>query len=192
MGRLVRSARPRQAEKPTPGVVNPQAGLGEEEAGDEDSEGDGYLQRVAKYVPAEVIGFYIFVNGLLSDAVNKAVAAAAPAGHAAQLADALEKTQLVGINVWCLSLVLFGFALLMIPLYFFNMQDEEVEGEHLWLTIVMGLLAFPVWAYAIGALVFREFYDGTLASIGLAIFTVLSGAVKPGLWGRIRKAVFGK
>lgn len=69
--------------------------------------------------------------------------------------------------------------MLLIPPYLFGSQDASSEAEWPKLNIVMALLAFPIWAYAVEAVAFRSFYDGTLAAIALAVFTVVSGVVSP-------------
>jgi ABC-type uncharacterized transport system permease subunit len=40
-------------------------------------------------------------------------------------------------------------------------------------------LAFPFWAYALGATAFSNHWDGNLAAILLATFTVVSGLIAP-------------
>ena len=40
-------------------------------------------------------------------------------------------------------------------------------------------LAFPFWAYALGAVAFDDHWDGNLAAILLATFTVVSGLIAP-------------
>ena len=44
---------------------------------------------------------------------------------------------------------------------------------------VVSTLAFPFWAYALGATAFVEHWDGNLAAIMLATFTVVSGLISP-------------
>ena len=49
------------------------------------------------------------------------------------------------------------------------------EGDA-WVTnAFVSTLAFPFWAYALGAVAFNDHWDGNLAAILLATFTVVSG-----------------
>ena len=68
MSRLVRSPQRADNELPIAGledVLGP--GLGGEGAV---SPGDNYLERIAKYVPGEVLAFFIFINVILEQAVK--------------------------------------------------------------------------------------------------------------------------
>ena len=53
------------------------------------------------------------------------------------------------------------------------------EGDA-WITNAVVLtFAFPFWAYVLGAVAFDGFWDGNLAAILLATFTVVSGLIAP-------------
>lgn len=147
-------------------------------------EGDAYLQRVAKYIPAEVIGFFVFVNALLkSEVESKFDESIVSGGSFTTASDALTQAArsaaLAGLDVQTISWITIGVSMLLIPPYLFGSQDASSEAEWPKLNIVMALLAFPIWAYAVEAVAFRSFYDGTLAAIALAVFTVVSGVVSP-------------
>ena len=77
MGRMVRAAAPPAQARRKAGT-KALAGGGEDSAGDETQKerGDGYLDRVAKYVPAEVIAFFIFVNSIVGSAIDKGMVTA--------------------------------------------------------------------------------------------------------------------
>ena len=71
MGRIVRSS---VVSRGRPGL-EAAAGAEDDEGGQngqgetDTKDGDGYLDRVAKYVPAEVVAFFIFVNSILAQDV---------------------------------------------------------------------------------------------------------------------------
>jgi hypothetical protein len=70
--------------------------------------------------------------------------------------------------------------LVLTPLFVWYVREE---GDA-WLTnAFVSTLAFPFWAYALGAVAFNEYWDGNLAAILLATFTVVSGLISP----RVRK-----
>lgn len=79
MGRIVRSAEPVPKRDSTLEGIPGDAPLGVDDDKQEDQGskgGDGYLDRVAKYVPAEVVAFFIFVNSILVNATEQPVAKA--------------------------------------------------------------------------------------------------------------------
>lgn len=163
----------------------------------DDGKTDAYIQRVAKFIPVEIVGFFVFVNALLKGEVESGaielIGGDQDAGTVSDLlAEAAETAQLAGfISVSAVSWIAVGLCIVLIPIYLWFSRDESEEGEWPVLTIVMALLAFPVWAYAVEAVAFRPYYDGTLAAIALAIFTVISGAVSPALIEKLRGAAAG-
>jgi hypothetical protein len=121
---------------------------------------DGYLQRVAKYVPAEVLAFFILINAIIDQTIKNAGAAATMAHIPAMF---------VAIGALIAAMV-------VVPVYVWYVHKE---GDA-WITnAYVSFLAFPVWAYAIGAIAFGEYRDGNLAAILLTVFTALSGLIVP-------------
>ncbi|WP_217575662.1 hypothetical protein [Mesorhizobium sp. GbtcB19] len=196
MGRIVRTAQPavpvlRGRLESTVGRGNLQAEAVQEnlpaDAGDgEAKKGDGYLERVAKYVPAEIVAFFVFVNSILDNAVDEPVAKALTKALDEKSTDvpgamraAIDGVKMAGFSVWIVSWIVFVIALAMTPLYLKSISDAADQAEAPGANIVMSMLAFPFWAYAVDAVAFRPWHDGALASIMLAIFTVISGAVRP-------------
>ena len=110
-----------------------------------------YVERVAKYVPAEIVAAYLTMNGFIG-------AAAAPRRAG-------------------LFLLSFGSCLALTPVYLARMADP---GQPRALHLVVSTLAFAVWAYSLDG-VFREFglYDPIAASIALVLFTLVSGLFVP-------------
>ena len=122
--------------------------------------GDNYLERIAKYVPGEVLAFFIFVNAILAQAAKIG-------GTAASMAGIPVATVAQGALIVCMILV---------PLFVWYVREK---GDA-WLTnAFVSTLAFPFWAYALGATAFSDYWDGNLAAILLLTFTVVSGLVAP-------------
>jgi len=145
MGRLVRAPLP--ASQPRDGTAIA-------------TEQDDYLLRVAKYVPAEVLGFSILINAILDQALRNG-------GPAAMMA---------GVPVTTIALAVLILGTIMSPLYVWYVHQK---GDA-WVTNAMvSFFAFPFWSYALGAVAFTDYRDGNLAAILLASFTAMSGLVKP-------------
>src|SRR6202030_4877948 len=121
---------------------------------------DNYLERVAKYVPAEVIAFFIFINAILEQSLKTG-------GKGAMMAGCPVVTFAAGALI---------AGMVLTPLFVWYVREE---GDA-WLTnAVVSTLAFPFWAYALGAVAFDAHWDGNLAAILLATFTVVSGLISP-------------
>lgn len=121
---------------------------------------DGYLERVAKYIPGEVLFFFIVINAILNQVVQTS-------GKGALMA---------GIPVMLVAQAAFVACLLMVPLFIWYVREQ---GDA-WVTnAIISTAAFPFWAYALGATAFSDHWDGNLAAIALATFTVMSGLIAP-------------
>jgi hypothetical protein len=121
---------------------------------------DSYMERIAKYVPGEVLAFFIFINAILEQSVRTG-------GKTATMA---------GVPVTTVAQGAFVVGLVLTPLFISYVREE---GDA-WITnAFVSTLAFPFWAYALGAVAFEEHWDGNLAAILLATFTVLSGLIAP-------------
>jgi hypothetical protein len=158
MSRLVRIP----AESTSSGII----GLDEQLLGGVDrnersqAAGDGYLDRIAKYVPGEVLAFFIIINAILNQVVQAG-------GKGALMA---------GIPVMIVAQVALVVCTILVPLFVWYVRER---GDA-WVTnAVVSTLAFPFWAYALGATAFAEHWDGNLAAIMLATFTVVSGLISP-------------
>jgi hypothetical protein len=124
------------------------------------SAGDGYLERVAKYVPGEVLAFFIVINAILNQVVQAG-------GKGASMA---------GIPVMIVAQVAFFVCLILVPLFVSYVRER---GDAWIINAVVSTVAFPFWAYAIGATAFLDYWDGNLAAITLVTFTVASGLISP-------------
>lgn len=165
MGRLVRVPKRAESEMAIAGLEDMlPPGLSAESAAQNAPVADNYLERIAKYVPGEVLAFFIFINVILEQAQKTGGKSAVMAG--------------VPVTTVAQGALLVG--LVLTPLFVWYVREE---GDA-WLTnAFVSTLAFPFWAYALGAVAFNEYWDGNLAAILLATFTVVSGLISP----RLRK-----
>ncbi len=122
--------------------------------------GDGYLERMVKYVPAEIIAFSMLINAILEQAMKSGGENAAMAG--------------VPVPVIATGALLVACALT--PLFCWYVRRD---GDA-WVTnAIVSTIALPFWAYLMGAVAFANHHDGNLAAILLMSFTVVSGLVAP-------------
>jgi hypothetical protein len=150
MGRLVRIARQRPREGAAFGSAADRTPL----------EQDDYLLRLAKYVPAEVLGFSILINAILDQALRSGGKDAAMAG--------------IPVSTIAIAALVLGTA--MSPFYVWYVHQK---GDA-WVTnALVSFVAFPFWSYALGAVAFVDYRDGNLAAIVLASFTMASGLITP-------------
>jgi len=125
-------------------------------AGDSNREkSQEWAERVAKYVPAEVIAAYLALWGIVLSGTE---------------ADTDRRTILLG--------VIFGIGVIFTPLYLWRFPgDLEVKKFH----VVLSTLAFVLWCYSIrgGFLDDIGLYDSVVASILLVTFSLASGFAAP-------------
>jgi hypothetical protein len=123
------------------------------------SGGDGYVDRVAKYIPAEIVAAFLAVQGLVISLAE------------------------VGMRLAVLSAVLVVFMILT-PVY---LRTAARASASPWkLQAVLGVIALPFWAYALAVLpglITGPFdgtlYNGTVAAIALIVVSVAFGAFQP-------------
>jgi hypothetical protein len=162
MGRLVRKPKLADAEPQaaaggfdtmfqTPARVAPTAGA---------VAGDDYLTRMVKYIPAEIIGCSMLVNSILAQAMVAGGGTANMAGFS-----------VTGIAVGALIV-----GLILTPLFCWYVRED---GDAWLVNAVVSTVAFPFWAYLMGAVAFANFHDGNLAAILILTFTAVSGLVAP-------------
>jgi len=158
MGRLVRI--PQKASSATEPGISGVPGIRGERPPAAVVQQDGYLERIAKYVPAEVLAFSIFINAILDQAMRTG-------GQDATMA---------GIPVMTIALIALAAGTLIAPFFVWYVREEGDD----WITnAAVSFVAFPFWAYALGAVAFTGYRDGNLAAILVATFTVMSGVIKP-------------
>ena len=126
-------------------------------ANDNTTPGKEYLERVAKYVPAEIIATYIAVTGTLASVPEK-------------------------VKFWALLgnlLICWGFT----PIYI-KLVSTPADKDSLRTQQIVSSIAFPIWAYSISGEkgIFGEglhIYIGGIASALILLFSMISGAIVP-------------
>jgi hypothetical protein len=122
--------------------------------------GDNYLERMVKYVPAEVIGGSMLINAILDQSMKLGGPDATMAGF---------PVSKIAIGALILGVILS-------PLFCWYVREE---GDA-WVTnAFVSMIAFPFWAYLMGAVAFANHHDGNLAAILVLTFTAVSGLVAP-------------
>src|SRR3984885_7870876 len=124
------------------------------------SAGDDYLTRMVKYIPAEIIGCSILVNSILAQAM-------VAGGGTATMA---------GFSVTSIAVGALLVGLILTPLFCWYVRED---GDAWVLNAVVSTIAFPFWAYLMGAVAFANIHDGDLAVILILTFTAVSGLVAP-------------
>ena len=115
---------------------------------------DNYLERIAKYVPGEVLAFFIFINVILEQAVRTG-------GKTAMMA---------GLPVTTVAQGALVVGLVLTPVFVWYVRED---GDA-WLTnTFVSTLAFPFWAYALGAVAF-----GAEGIVGVSVVGGVVGAVE--------------
>jgi hypothetical protein len=160
MGRLVRSPKVADLDQQIAGLEGAlQSGIpGMQIAHTEP--GDGYLERMVKYVPAEIIGFSMVINAILDQAMKSGGENAAMAG--------------VPVHIIAIGALLIGC--ILTPLFCWYVRQD---GDAWIVNAVVSTIALPFWAYLMGAVAFANHHDGNLAAILVMSFTVVSGLVAP-------------
>ncbi|HEY1748688.1 MAG TPA: hypothetical protein VGG11_18225 [Xanthobacteraceae bacterium] len=122
--------------------------------------GDTYLERMVKYVPGEVLAFFMLINAILDQAMKSGGPDAAMAGV---------PVPMIAIGALTVGCVL-------TPLFCWYVRQE---GDAWIVNAVVSTVAFPFWAYLMGAVAFATHHDGNLAVILVMSFTVMSGLIAP-------------
>jgi len=122
--------------------------------------GDSYLERIAKYVPAEMLAFSIFINAILDQAMKSGG----------------KLTAMAGVPVVTIATIALVACMICTPLFVWYVRQK---GDAWFTNAVVSFFAFPVWSYAIGNVAFYDYRDGNLAAILLVSFSLLSGLVAP-------------
>lgn len=122
--------------------------------------GDGYLERMLKYIPAETIAFSMIINAILDQAIRTSGTDALMAG--------------LPVTTVASAALVMGWMLTPVLCWYLHK-----DGDAWIVNAVMSTLAFPFWAYLMGAVAFAQFHDGDLAAILVLTFTAVSGLVAP-------------
>jgi hypothetical protein len=114
-----------------------------------------YAERIAKYVPAEVIAAYLTLLPIVLGGSDP---------------DTHRRTILLA--------VIFGLGVLFTPAYLWRFR---AQGNAKLYHFVISTLAFVIWAYSIPEGLFDDVgaYDKVIAPILLVVFTLVSGLFAP-------------
>jgi GH25 family lysozyme M1 (1,4-beta-N-acetylmuramidase) len=112
---------------------------------------DTYLDRVAKYVPVEVVGAYLAINRLYP------------------VDDKQE---------WNSIAIVFALCWLAVPLYVWRLK-QGTPSKPWKVQAAVSTIAFPVWAFAIGGLMFANWTNDKLPSVCLILFSLFAGLIEP-------------
>jgi hypothetical protein len=133
---------------------------------------DNYATRIVKYIPAEVIAFYLAADKLFAPS-RVSGAAAQPAANG----DANFMSLFISAHSNQIAAGIFVAALIATPLYLW----KQAEQDQPWLVnVLVSTIAFAIWAYATQGAVFAPVYDARIASLAILSFTLLSGFIVPG------------
>jgi len=123
-------------------------------------QGDNYLERMVKYVPAEILAGFMLINAILDQAMK----AGGP------------NATMAGFPVSDIAVGALIFGMMLVPLFCWYVREESDA----WIThAIVATIAFPFWAYLLGAVAFADHHDGNLAVILVLTFTGVSGLVAP-------------
>jgi hypothetical protein len=123
--------------------------------------GDNYFVRLVKYVPGEVLAFFMVINAILEQAMKSGGGDAAMAGIPVSMVAAGAM-----IASW----------LVLTPMFCWYVRED---GDAWIVNAIVSTIAFPFWAYLMGAAAFTNHHDGNLAAILVLTFTVVSGVISP-------------
>jgi len=183
MGRLVQPARRT--------VGGAQGGSYEASGGQAGGDGgDTYADRVAKYIPGEVIAAYLALDRNLIPSKEaflekvRTIGRTAETGTATALSAGGDPALFAQKAFAMLPLGILMVGIVFTPIYIYTVARQSGPGTP-WVThAVIATLAFLVWAYAIqgSALTLGQAgfpYDGSVASAAVVLFTLVSGAFSP-------------
>lgn len=113
-----------------------------------------YGERVAKYVPAEIIAVYLTLTPVILSGTDDGTT---------------RRTVLLA--------VVLGVGVVLTPVYLLRFAEE---GAPKVLHLVIATIAFVVWAYGIGGF-FTDigWYDAVVAAVVVGLFSLVSGAFVP-------------
>ena len=121
---------------------------------------DTYLERMVKYVPAEIIAGSMLINAILDQSM-KSVG---------------ENPTMAGFPVTSIAVAALFLGIILTPLFCWYVR---ADGDAWVANAVVSTIAFPFWVYLMGAVAFGPHYDGNLAVMLVLTFTAVSGLVSP-------------
>jgi hypothetical protein len=115
---------------------------------------DGYIDRLLKYVPAEIVALYLGVTNVIPSPLKAHRTA-----------------------VWVVSVI----SALCVPVYMF-LSTRKPNQPTLWSQIMISTIAFPLWVFAIGGpFALHPWYDDYrwVAAVAICFATFLFGLYAP-------------
>ena len=115
---------------------------------------DGYIDRLLKYIPSEIIALYLGVQNVIP---------------------MQDKHHL--LSLWIVTII----TALIVPVYMYYMTKEPKEFTA-WSQIIISSFAFPIWVFAIGGpFATYEWYKAQhwIAAVIIMFSTFLLGIYKP-------------
>ena len=124
---------------------------------------DDYKERLIKYIPAETIAFYTFIDKLIASHYGLGVGVPVPA-----MPDA----------AWGIAWLVLLLGLVGTPIY---LWQQRIANQPWVLHAIVSTIAFAFWAYTLGGTVFlmHGWYDVFVAGLLAPIFTFVAGFMKP-------------
>ena len=122
--------------------------------------GDNYLERMVKYVPAEIIAGSMLINAILDQSMKSGG----------------ENPTMAGFPVTSIAAGALFLGIILTPLFCWYVRED---GDAWVANAVVSTIAFPFWVYLMGAVAFAPHYDGNLAAMLVLTFTAVSGLVSP-------------
>lgn len=111
---------------------------------------DDYSTRLLKYIPAEVVAVYVFVEGIIR-----------------QSADAP--------SIQTLLWIVFGFIFILTPFYLWRVQKVQK-----WVQLLVSTIAFAVWVFSMGGpFASLIWYKPIYGAVLLPLFTFAVGIIEP-------------
>jgi hypothetical protein len=135
-----------------------QKDIGEKPAGTQDY--DGYLSKLAKYIPAEMTAAFVAIDGILKSVVTLA-------------------------QVW--YWVIFGVLIACTPVYLYaaSLKEKKTPDNP---QLIISPLAFIIWVFALGGpFVFLAWYQQAVGAVFLILATLLIPAIDTIISSRLSK-----
>jgi hypothetical protein len=131
----------------------------------EDHPPDEYTERLLKYIPAESVSLFAFVD----KALTAYYGLDSGGGSTARPPDGV-------LTVLPAFLILLG--LVGTPIYLYNQRKDNQPWK---LHAVLATIAFGLWAYTLGGSFFilNQWYHPLLAAIAAPVFTFVAGMFRP-------------
>lgn len=115
-----------------------------------ETQADDYSTRLLKYIPAEVVAVYVFVEGLVKQSSD---------------------TSSIQTLLWIVFVAIF----FMTPLYLWRVQKVQK-----WIQLVVSTIAFAVWVFSLGGpFAVLAWYKPIYGAVLLPLFTFAAGILEP-------------